>query len=205
MRSFYKKKKIWRLKNRFLKEALSDNEKQDHEAQEKESLSNEMKELEELKETREQLTLENEKLRDENDFLVKQGKRLQSQVDRLEGENERLRNATSVTPRTGNYGQSQALVNEVIQNEAEIQLNMESSPGFHRGEVPSRTVAAQRFDEENQRNKRTATCFTIASKCERNRITRNKQFTDGGSRGFSERERSFDSSNGIIKESTGKI
>lgn len=139
------------IENRFLKEALSDNEKQDHEAQEKESFSNEMKELEELKETREQLTLENEKLRDENDFLVKQGKRLQSQVDRLEEDNERLRNATSVTPRTGNYRQSQALVNEVIQSEAEIQLNMESSPGFHRGEVPSRTVAAQRFDEENQR------------------------------------------------------
>ena len=138
------------IENRFLKEVLSDNEKQDHEAQEKESLKNNMmeSELEELKERHRQIELENKKLRDENDFLVKQGKRLQSQVDRLEEENERLRNATPVT---GNHGPSQALVNEVIQNEANIQLNMESSPGFHRGEVPSRSVGAQRFAEENQR------------------------------------------------------
>ncbi|XP_068679953.1 GRIP and coiled-coil domain-containing protein 2-like [Montipora foliosa] len=136
------------IENRFLKEALSDSEKQDQESLEKDTLSGNLMESElgELKEKHGKVELENAKLKEENEFLVRQGKRLQAQVDRLEEENGMLRNRTpSTPPRHGNYDQSQVLVDEVIQNETEVQLNMESSPP-HSG-----SVGEQRFAAEKQR------------------------------------------------------
>ena len=142
------------IENRFLKEALGVREKQNEERQEKDSSSDLLEtELRELKEKHVRIEQENSKLKEESEFLLKQGKRLQSQVDQLEEEVKRLKRQTPLTSTPKSNGQSQAFVNEVIRSESGNQLSLESLPGSYGGALPSASLEAQRFAEENQRIK----------------------------------------------------
>lgn len=144
------------IENRFLKEALSEREKQEEESQEKESLSDNMtlkNQLRESKENQVRIEQENSKLREENDFLLKQGKRLQSQVDKLEEEVGRLKGRTPVTSTPKSNTQPPAFVSEFIRSETGNQLNVESLPESSLMASPSSSLEAQRYAEENQRIK----------------------------------------------------
>lgn len=143
------------IENRFLKEALSEREKQDDESQEKDNSLDKLleTELQELKENHVKLEQENSKLREENEFLLKQGKRLQSQVDQLEDQVKRLKRQTPLTSTPKTDAQPQSFVNEVIKSESGNQLNLESLPGSIGAAPPNASMEAQRFAEENQRIK----------------------------------------------------